>query len=162
MGYLILAVDDEREVLDAIAADLAVFSKRFKVEIAESAAEALAVIEDAERNDDRLALIICDHLMPGTLGVDFLIRLHGRESSVTAKKVLLTGQASHQDTIAAINRAGLDHYFSKPWEPSEFQNAVRNLLTDFILEHDENPIAYADVLNTERLFTEIHQRGLYP
>jgi two-component system chemotaxis response regulator CheY len=31
------------------------------------------------------------------------------------RKILLTGQANHADTIRAVNEAHIDNYFEKPW-----------------------------------------------
>ncbi|WP_237714700.1 hypothetical protein [Aeromonas sp. 159] len=43
--YLILCVDDEREVLDAVIHDLAPFRSHFELEAAESVDEARAVVD---------------------------------------------------------------------------------------------------------------------
>lgn len=162
MNYVILIVDDEREVLDSVEADLTLFRKAFRIEVAQSAAEALDVIAGLEKRGDRLAVILCDHLMPGTRGVDLLIDLHARESTRAARKVLLTGQASHQDTISAVNSAGLDHYIAKPWSVEGLNATVQRLLTDFVLEQDKDPARFSNVLDSERIFAHIYEKGLYP
>ncbi len=62
--YLILCVDDEREVLDSVMQDLDCFEEHFIVEAAESVQEAKELIADSEREDVKLALILGDHIMP--------------------------------------------------------------------------------------------------
>lgn len=62
--YLILCVDDEREVLDSVVQDLDCFEEHFIIEAAESVAEAKSVIEDYRQEAIPLALILCDHIMP--------------------------------------------------------------------------------------------------
>jgi CheY-like chemotaxis protein len=162
MKYVILIVDDEREVLDTVEADLAPFRSHFQIDLAQSADEAQEAIRDLEKRGDTLALVLCDHLMPGVRGVDLLIALHHNESTRAAKKVLLTGQASHQDTISAINSAGLDHYIAKPWSASDLCTVTQKLLTDFVLAHDRDPARFSEVLDSARIFTHIYEKGLYP
>ena len=57
----------------------------------------------------------------------------GGVTTRAARRVLVTGQAGHEDTIRAINEAELDHYVAKPWDPEEFRAVVREQLTDFVL-----------------------------
>ncbi|MGY3968646.1 hypothetical protein [Aeromonas enteropelogenes] len=47
-NYLILCVDDEREVLEAVIHDLAPFRTHFELEAAESVDEARAVVDEWE------------------------------------------------------------------------------------------------------------------
>ena len=55
-----------------------------------------------------LSLILADHRLPGRDGVDLLVELHRQPDTAVIKKVLVTGQADQQDTIRAVNEAGLD------------------------------------------------------
>jgi signal transduction histidine kinase len=109
-----------------------------------STSSLLAVARDllatAHRAGHRLALIVCDHLMPGTSGTDFLIELHRDEATRPAHKILLTAQAGHDDTIRAINRAELNHYLTKPWDPADLQAVVRRQLTDYVLAQNVPPL----------------------
>ncbi|MFM5617153.1 response regulator [Aeromonas veronii] len=155
--YLILCVDDEREVLDAVIHDLAPFRSHFELEAAESVDEARAVVEEWERDGNKLALILCDHIMPGTLGIDFLVELNRRASTRASRKLLLTGQAGLEATVEAVNRGGLHYYLAKPWKLETLQEAVREQLTDYLLAEDgENAFHFAPLLNQARLFAAIH------
>lgn len=91
--YMILCVDDEREVLDSVVQDLDCFEEHFVIEAAESVAEAKEVIEDYRQQDIPLALILCDHIMPEQTGISFLIELNDDEDTAKTRKILLTGQA---------------------------------------------------------------------
>ncbi len=71
--FLILCVDDEREVLDSVVQDLDCFEEHFIIEAAESVAEAKSVIEDYRQEAIPLALILCDHIMPEQTGIQFLL-----------------------------------------------------------------------------------------
>ncbi len=72
--------------------------------------------------------------MPGKSGVELLTDLSVDTRFKHTKKVLLTGQATHQDTIVAINRARIERYFEKPWQANELREAVRQLVTEFVFD----------------------------
>ncbi len=91
--YLILCVDDEPEVLNSVLQDLAIFEENFIVEGAESVDEAKQVTKEMEQDGIKLALILCDHIMPEKTGIDFLIELNQHDSTKPTRKLLLTGQA---------------------------------------------------------------------
>ena len=54
-----------------------------------------------------------------------LVAMTDDERTAAARKVLVTGQADQDDTIRAVNEAGLDHYIAKPWDPAHLQATVR-------------------------------------
>ncbi len=160
--YTILIVDDEREVLDSSAQDLEPLSSKFDIEIAESAEEAEQLIDALENEKRVLALILCDHVMPGEKGVDFLIKLHNKDSTKHSKKLLLTGQAGHSDTIKAINQGHLDYYIAKPWTAEELVKIVKDQLTSFIIARETDLANYTDVLDATRLYEAIYNLGSEP
>ena len=157
--YIIMRVDDEREVLDSVAADLEYFGEKFDFELCESAIEAGEIVEECLSEDRKIALILCDHVMPNKQGVDFLVELNESEETAPIKKILLTGQAGLEATIQAVNDGGLNHYISKPWERSKMLEVVKKHLTDFIIENDENMSDYTDTLDSERIFQAIYQNN---
>ena len=80
----IVCVDDQREVLATLKKDLEGFTDFFKIEYCESAEEANEVIEEIDGNGDHLALLICDHIMPVSNGIDFLIPIF-RQNRLTSR-----------------------------------------------------------------------------
>ncbi|GHY16562.1 response regulator [Vibrio cholerae] len=90
--FLILCVDDEREVLDSVVQDLDCFEEHFIIEAAESVAEAKSVIEDYRQEAIPLALILCDHIMPEQTGIQFLIELN-QEADIPPKHARCYSQA---------------------------------------------------------------------
>jgi two-component system chemotaxis response regulator CheY len=152
---VILCIEDEDEVRDAVVRDLEVFEPTFLVEMAEDADDARQVVEDVEAAGDEIALVIADHRLPGMQGTDFLIELHDNPKTARARKVLLTGQAGHEDTIRAINRADLDHYISKPWTEEELHSVVREQLTEYVLANVEDVLPYVAVLEAARLLERV-------
>ena len=129
----IICVDDEREVLAALKRDLAGFKDYCNLTYCESAEEAQEVLEDLDAEGRPVALIVCDHIMPGKNGVDFLIELNKDSRFARTKKLLLTGLATQQDTIQAINQAQLDRYIEKPWAAESLIQVLKVLLTEFVV-----------------------------
>lgn len=156
----ILCVDDEPEVLEAIERDLRDFDDVFPIESAESAAKARELCSQIDARGDRIGLVICDHLMPGETGVEFLVFLHQESVAKHARKVLLTGQAGHEDTIEAINNAELDYYIAKPWNGAELKNVVRKQLTHYVLDHSPEPMSFMAVLDATLMAEAIHKKGM--
>jgi thioredoxin reductase (NADPH) len=115
---IILAVDDEPEVLNAIERDLRHhFHAEYRVMKAASGTSALETARHLKQRGAAIALFLVDERMPGMTGTQFLIealRLYP-----DARRVLLTAYADTQTAITAINEIGLDHYLLKPWEPPQ-------------------------------------------
>lgn len=155
----ILCVEDETEVRDAVIRDLKPFADAFRIEAAEDAADAREVLKEFEEEGIKLGLALCDHMMPGESGVEFLVSLQQDESRRKARKVLITGQAGLEDTVKAVNEAKLQHYISKPWKPEELNEVVKTQLTDYVIENAEDLKPYVAVLDGARLMTEIAQTG---
>lgn len=153
----ILVVEDELEVMEALVRDLEKFESLFPVEAANNAKEAKEVIDQIIDHGHKIGLVLCDHVLPGKNGVDLLIDMQEREETAKSKKVLVTGQAGHEETILAINRADLDHYIAKPWSRQELETVVVNELTDFVIEYEKNLLPYMQILDTDRLSNAIRK-----
>ena len=135
----ILCVDDEEGILTALRQQLgARFGHECEIELAQSANDALELLDDLEKDGETLALVIADQIMPGMKGVELLEEIHRRSPSTT--KILLTGQAGLDAVISAINRAGLNHYIPKPWEEPDLRLAVENLLRQFRLDRENRKL----------------------
>lgn len=156
--YLILCVDDEREVLDSVLQDLMPFEDNFVVEGAESVTEAKQVIKEMADDDVRLALILCDHIMPEQTGISFLIELSQNSDTQSARKLLLTGQAGLEDTVKAVNNASLNYYIAKPWKGEELRSAIMSQLTAFMIENDDNLLSWTAILDSEAILNAMAQR----
>ncbi|HEX2971680.1 MAG TPA: response regulator [Tepidisphaeraceae bacterium] len=148
---IILCVDDQREVLDALERDLGAFVPLFAVEAAESVEEARRVVQDAVAKGNSIGLVLADHLMPGETGVDFLVELNRQPATVATRKVLITAHAGLEDTVKAVNEADLHHYIAKPWKREELHAVVRKQLTDYVVHNVEDVLPYMKVLDGVRL-----------
>jgi len=115
---IILAVDDDPQVLAAIARDLRQeFSQDYRILRVGSGPEALTTLQELHAKDEPLALVLADQRMPDLEGVELLT--HARALFPEAKRVLLTAYADTEAAVRAINSARLDHYLMKPWDPPE-------------------------------------------
>lgn len=155
----ILCLEDEPEVREAVLRDLREFESSFRIESAEDAEDAHDVIRSLTAEGDRLGLILCDHRLPGTSGVEFLANLHADPAHRLVRKVLLTGQAGQQDTIRAINEAGLHHYIAKPWQADLLTAVVREQLTSFVLTSGLDPMPFLGILDAPRLLAALRKSG---
>jgi len=131
----IVCIDDQREVLAAVKRDLEIIAEDYEIVECESAKEAEEVLEELYSEGNEVALIICDHIMPGENGIDFLARLNFEARYQKTKKIVLTGLATHQDTIRAINDAKIDIYIEKPWAQDSFIESVKKLLESYTKEN---------------------------
>ncbi|MGQ9560527.1 MAG: response regulator [Candidatus Oleimicrobiaceae bacterium] len=142
----VLCIDDQREVLAALRKDLEPLSAVCTIVECESAAEAEELLAEMEERGDQLALIICDHIMPGKNGIDLLAELVKAGRFPDTKKLLLTGLATHEDTIYAINEAHIDRYVEKPWDARQLQQSVRILLTTYLVRSGLDYQPYVELL----------------
>jgi thioredoxin reductase (NADPH) len=113
---IILAVDDDPQVLRAIRQDLrSQYKNDYKILSTDDAQEALDSLIELKNKGEEVALFLSDQRMPIMQGVDFL------EQAMLiypkAKKVLLTAYSDTDAAIKAINKVQLDHYLIKPWDP---------------------------------------------
>ncbi len=153
----IICIDDQREVLATLRRDLTIFTDVVNILDCESAEEALELIDDIETTGEQVCLFICDHIMPGSSGVDFLIGLTEERRCRGARKLLLTGLATHQDTILAINRAHIDHYIEKPWSTEALQKVVRELATSWLLENGFDHKKFQPIIDSKTLLMIMQQ-----
>jgi thioredoxin reductase (NADPH) len=115
---ILLTVDDDPEVSRSLARDLRQhYGQDYRIRRAESAPEAVDALKELKLRDDKVALLLADHRMPGMTGVEFLERT--RDFYPDARRVLLTAYADTEAAIAAINRADVHYYLLKPWDPPD-------------------------------------------
>lgn len=156
---VILCVEDEAEVRDALVRDIQPFTQIFRIEEAENAADAREAVSQSLDAGRQLALVLCDHMLPGESGVDFMVALNADTRTNPARKVLVTGQAGLADTIKAVNEAGLDYYIAKPWSRENLQGIVREQLTEYVIEHVEDLLPFVSILDGPRLLEAMKDRS---
>lgn len=159
MRLVVLVLEDEPDVREALERDLEPLAAYVRVEPAEDVADARAVMDEIAADRDLLAVVLADHRLPGTSGVDFLVELAAQPDSASLATVLVTGQADHQDTIRAVNHGGLDYYLAKPWDPEELRSVVRATLTDVVERLGLDPLPHLAALDQVRAMDLIRRRS---
>ncbi|MEP7342128.1 MAG: FAD-dependent oxidoreductase [Acidobacteriota bacterium] len=130
---ILLTVDDDPEVLRAVERDLRrEYGKRFRVLRASSGDSALELLRQLKLRNDPVALLLVDQRMPRMTGVEFIEQANALYPE--AKRVLLTAYADTEAAIGAINKARVDYYLMKPWDPPEenFYPVLNDLLDDWL------------------------------
>ena len=115
---IILAVDDDPDVLSAIIRDLRKnYGRDYRILRADSGSSALELLTELSDTDAPVALLLSDQRMPEMDGVTFLSEVASLYPK--AKRVLLTAYADTQAAITAINQSRVHYYLLKPWDPPE-------------------------------------------
>ena len=121
----ILLVDDEPSVLNALRRLFRM--QGYVVAQADSGAEGLKRL--AEQPVD---LVISDMRMPEMDGVAFLEAVRQRHPQTM--RLLLTGYADMDATVAAVNRGEIHRYIAKPWDDHDLLLLVADVLKRSELE----------------------------
>ncbi len=118
----ILVVDDESEILFSLRSLL---RRDFTVHTAQSGAEALGILQQHP-----VHVILTDQRMTAMTGVELLGR--ARVLRPESIRILFTGYADIKSVVEAINRGQVYRYLTKPWDPDE----LLDLLREACAQHD--------------------------
>ncbi len=151
MNPTALVIEDQREVLDTLLQDLQALPS-LKLIPCESASEAEEVLLSMQENGEFPLLLICDHVMPEENGIEFLIRIKSEGLRSSAACILLTGMATHEDTIRAINEVKVTAYIAKPWDHEDLILKIRQALTFRMYELGMTPSAHEDLWDARTLW----------
>ncbi|MCR9251116.1 MAG: response regulator [bacterium] len=154
----IICVDDQPEVLNSVLEDIGSLEEKFFIEGCESAEEAEELMQEIDAKGNLVGLVISDHVMPNKNGVEFLTDVKESDMYPNLKKILLTGLATHEDTIRAINKAEIDYYFAKPWEKHDLLLKVKHLMTAFILDTGLDYQDYMIYMDQQLLYRRLKER----
>lgn len=138
----LLLVDDEANILSALRRLLR--PAGYRILTAESGVEGLEMVS-AEPID----LVISDMRMPGMDGAAFLTRV--REIAPDTLRILLTGYADIEATVAAINEGEIYRYVAKPWNDQELRLMVADALAMRRLKADNQRLAALNLRQNEEL-----------
>lgn len=117
----VLLVDDDRAVTEAL--QRALFTAPFTVLAANSGREALDVCSRLP-----IDVIVTDERMPGMAGSELLHHVRALHPRVV--RLVLTGHASVDATIRAINEGGVFRYLRKPCPPADLSAAIVEAIAD--------------------------------
>jgi thioredoxin reductase (NADPH) len=129
---ILLAVDDDASVLEAVVQDLRRnYGAAYRVMRAASGQAGLDTLNQLKTRSEPVALLLSDQRMPGMTGVEFLER--AQDVYPDSLRVLLTAYADTEVAIRAINTARIHYYLTKPWDPPEerLYPVLNDLLEDW-------------------------------
>ncbi|MFN7152648.1 MAG: HD domain-containing phosphohydrolase [Acidovorax sp.] len=125
--WTVLCVDDEPSILSALKRVLR--SEDCQVLQAGGGTEALTLLEQHP-----VDVIVSDMRMPIMDGAQLLAQVRQRWPHTA--RVLLTGYADMNATIAAINEGQIYRYIHKPWDETELRLTVRQAAERQLLERE--------------------------
>jgi DNA-binding response OmpR family regulator len=111
----VLIVDDEQDIVDALGRTLRGLGCRFLG--ATSGREALRILDQ-----ETVDLIVSDIDMPLMSGLDLIARV--RVSHPHVVRVVLTGVASLDTALRAINDGEVHRFLTKPWNKDELRQVI--------------------------------------
>lgn len=115
---IILAVDDDPQVLRSVARDLRrQYGEDYRILRADGGETALDILDELKTREAAVALVLSDQRMPTMEGVELLGYV--KERFPEAKRALLTAYADTDAAIGAINKSQVDYYLLKPWDPPQ-------------------------------------------
>jgi two-component system probable response regulator PhcQ len=125
MENAILLVDDEPNVVMALSR--ALLDEPYTICTARGGDEALQAMVLR-----RFKVVISDERMPGMAGAEFLAIV--RERFPEMVRIMLTGHASLESTMKAVNSGEIYRFFTKPWDDTELKLAIRSAIEKYDLE----------------------------
>lgn len=146
--HTVLLVDDEQANLHVMSSLL---SDNCHILTALNGQLALEMIESM--GDKELSMIISDQRMPQMTGVELL------EKTVQLRpetmRLIVSGYSDMGAILAAINKAKIYHFVTKPFEPEDFLSIVKQALQTYDLKRDmtsqfENMQKKLAILENER------------
>ncbi|NJK39830.1 MAG: SpoIIE family protein phosphatase [Oscillatoriales cyanobacterium SM2_3_0] len=141
----LMIVDDELDNLDLL---FRTFRQEFQVYKAESAFEALNILEEF----GEMAVIISDQRMPEMYGTEFLSQTV--EQFPDTIRILLTGYTDVEDLVDAINSGQVFKYITKPWSPDSLKSVIQQACETYQFSKQRtNALRLA--LRRESLYNEV-------
>lgn len=139
---VVLCVDDEEIILNALENELSGELDECTIETAIGGVDALELIKELRADKVEIAAVVSDFIMPVMKGDELLIKIH--ELLPSTQTIMLTGQSQIEGVTRAINEANLYRFIEKPWDKQDLQltlkSAVKKFQTDLIIEQQEKLI----------------------
>ena len=125
MSDTILLVDDEANVLSALSR--ALIDDPFEILTASGGREALEIMEDKT-----VKAIVSDERMIGMQGAELLAEVKRRSPETV--RILLTGHATLEAAMRAVNEGEIYRFFTKPWDDMQIRFALMSAVEKYNLE----------------------------
>src|SRR3990167_6621769 len=148
LSAAVLCVDDEISILKSLQRLLS--GAGFEVVTATGGEQALTLMEKQD-----FAVIISDMRMPGMTGAEFLQLAVQR--SPDSQRLVLTGYADIDSTIATINQGQIQRYIQKPWRNEELLLLLRESVEKYQLLRQNRDLQHKLSVQNHKLKQLNHQ-----
>ena len=125
MENRILLLDDEPNILAALKRVL--MDEPYEILDAVSGEKGLEILQALP-----CKVVISDERMPGMGGAEFLSRV--KDLYPETVRILLTGYASIDAAMKAVNDGEIYRFFMKPWDDTDLRMAIRSAIEKFDLQ----------------------------
>ena len=115
----VLLVDDEPMLLAGLRRALR--KEPYEILTAVSARDALGILQSQP-----VDAVVSDQDMPGMKGTEFLTKV--RQEYPDVIRFMLTGKATVEVAVEAINKGAVSHFFAKPCNPIDLAFTIRQAL----------------------------------
>lgn len=130
-AHNLLLVDDEENVVTSLKRVF--MDEEFAIFSANSGQEGLELLAR-----EQIQVIISDEKMPGMSGAEFLSA--AKKLRPDSIRFMLTGQASVEAAMKAINEGEIYRFFTKPWDDLQLTFAVRSAFEKYALEEENRKL----------------------
>ena len=137
----ILVVDDEEAILETMTFT---FEDEYEVYTSNDARKALDLLDEKQP----VAVVLTDQRMPYMSGVEFVSEVCKRHPLTV--RMVLTGFSDMDAIIKAINDGHVYAYITKPWEPEQLKQLMKQAV-----EH------YKLAAENERLLADLRRANLF-
>ncbi len=145
MTTKILLVDDEKNVLDGFRRNL----RRYKLTTALGPREGL---EEIEKNGP-FAVVVSDLQMPHMNGIEFLSKIEAVAPKTI--RIMLTGQADVNVSIAAVNEGHVFRFLTKPCPPELLAATLNDALEQYRLIEAERELLEETLHGAVQVLTDV-------
>jgi DNA-binding NtrC family response regulator len=125
MKNIIMLVDDEANVLSALTR--ALIDDPYEILTASGGLQALEMLEGRT-----VKAIISDERMVGMQGSELLAEVKRRSPQTV--RILLTGHATLDAAMRAVNEGEIYRFFTKPWDDTQIRFALMSAVEKYDLE----------------------------
>jgi FixJ family two-component response regulator len=146
MSDRVLFVDDEPNVLDGIRRQL---RNRLNIETAVGAAAGLTMIE----SKGPFAVVVSDMRMPEMNGARFLSKVN--QISPDTVRMVLSGQADLDSTVAAVNEGHIFRFLMKPCDSDKLLEVVNSGIAQYRLVNAEKHLLENTLNATVKVLLEV-------
>lgn len=137
----VLVVDDEEAILETMTFT---FQDDYEVHTSTDARKALDLLD----THGPFAVVLTDQRMPGMSGVEFVAEVFRRHPATV--RMILTGFSDIEAIIQAINDGHVYAYITKPWEPEQLKQLMKQAVDHHKL-----------TVENERLLSDLRKANVF-